>query len=171
MTEVQAALPDSPSTGAPPPTPTASTPSHRWKDRPLPPFPSNSQRPRPQVPRRPAPAPPVSAVAAGKRRAVAAPLIAPQDALRKMLTDARMLAPLLFATSWQAFHALINTCQTFRRIFATSTLKNLILSRFVPGYRLSLGDRYTMGQSIDISLLDLAAFGESWLQRLFATSS
>ena len=85
--------------------------SPKGKERPLPPIPSTahpSYTSRTSPPSSSSPSA-VSSTAAGKRRAVSAPLVSAYDALERMLTDPRILARLLSALPWSAFHALIST--------------------------------------------------------------
>lgn len=135
--------------------------SPKDKDSPLPPLPIDVRRER--MSRRSLPTPSVSSVAAGKRRAVNIPPEAPREALRRMLTDPRLLARLLSVLSWQSFHALVSTCRTYRATFSSPKLRNAVLSRFVPGYRLCLADREAVEVAVDVSLHDLAIFGELML--------
>lgn len=77
-----------------------------------------------------------------------------------MLKNPVILSRLLAVTHWLPLHALISTCREFRQNFARRELRDVILSRFVPGYRLCLGDRDVAELSVDITIEDLALFRE-----------
>lgn len=97
----------------------------------------------------------LSAVVAGKRRAAPIPSIAPSDGIRRMLNNTVILSRLSAVTPWPSFQALISTCKEFRQIFARPELRDVILSRFVPGYKLCLGNRDLAELSVDITIEDI----------------
>ncbi|KAI0777054.1 hypothetical protein BC629DRAFT_1594768 [Irpex lacteus] len=104
--------------------------------------------------------PPLSAVAAGKRKATPAAPVRVSVLLQQVLEDPRSLAALLSVLSLSTFHALISTCKIFRRVVAHPAAQDAILSRFVPGYQSCLGTS-SPGPQIEISIEDLVAFNAS----------
>lgn len=129
------------------------------RDRPLPPPPVVA--PRPRRPPNPQVIPELlSTVAAGKRKAHSVPSTIPRDAVCQMLGTPTILARLISHMPWSSFHALISTCREHRRIFYKPQLRDAILERYVPGYRLCLGTRDVAEFAIDIATEDLAVFRE-----------
>ena len=100
--------------------------------------------------------PKLSAIAAGKRKVVPVPSITPSEGIRRMLNHPVILSRLSAITQWLSFHALISTCSEFRQILARPELRDVILSRFVPGYKLCLGNREVVELSVDITIEDIA---------------
>ncbi|KAJ6531919.1 hypothetical protein B0H19DRAFT_1005527 [Mycena capillaripes] len=68
----------------------------------------------------------------------------------------RIFASLLAQLSWRACWALLNTCCGWRDFFSYSELKDVILSRFVPGYFacLRISDPLRL-QNVPVTLADL----------------
>ncbi|KAF7336720.1 MIF4G/MA4-domain-containing protein [Mycena venus] len=68
----------------------------------------------------------------------------------------RVLASLLAQLSWRACWALLSTCRDCRDFFAYSDLKDVILSRFVPGYSacVRISDPLRL-QHVPVTLADL----------------
>lgn len=134
--------------------------SPEGRERALPPLPYTAERTN--TPTNPLSAvPSVSTIAAGKRRAVSIPSMTSSEGIRQMLENPVILSHLLTATQWLPFHTLISTRKEFRQNFARSELRDVILSRFVPGYMLCLGNRAIEELSVDITIEDLALFRES----------
>ncbi|KAJ7455338.1 hypothetical protein B0H11DRAFT_1874875 [Mycena galericulata] len=84
---------------------------------------------------------------------------APSQTRSLLLTVAkrpRVLASLLAQLSWRACWALLSTCRDCRDFFSCTELKDVILSRFVPGYHacLRISDPLRL-QSIPVTLADL----------------
>lgn len=77
-----------------------------------------------------------------------------------MLGTPTILARLISHMPWSLFHALMSTCREHRRIFYKPQLRDAILERYVPGYRLCLGNRDVAEFAIDITTEDLAVFRE-----------
>ncbi|KAJ7285118.1 hypothetical protein C8J57DRAFT_1170361 [Mycena rebaudengoi] len=76
--------------------------------------------------------------------------------LAAALLHPRILASLLSQVGWRACWTLVNTCRNFRNFFASSELKDVILSRFVPGYAacLRISDPLRL-QNVPVTLTDL----------------
>ena len=127
------------------------------RERPLPPIPVGDERPSPTT-RASATMPQPSSVALGKRKAPAVPVISSSEGLHRMLKSPHILSRLLELLPWSSFHALICTCRDFRRIYSQPELRDVVLSRFVPGYKLCLGNRDVAELSVDVTLEDLALF-------------
>ncbi|KAJ7707588.1 hypothetical protein B0H17DRAFT_1033161 [Mycena rosella] len=82
-----------------------------------------------------------------------------QTSVRPLLTAAkhpRILASLLAHLSWRASWALLSTCRDCRDFFSYPELKDVILSRFVPGYAtcLRISDPLRL-QNVPVALADL----------------
>ena len=75
-----------------------------------------------------------------------------------MLHDPFILSRLLAALQWSSFHSLLSACRDFRQVFSRLALRDVILSGFVPGYKLALGNRQIADLSVDITIEDLALF-------------
>lgn len=134
--------------------------SPKRRERPLPPLPTDDEQREPSPPASPM-IPKASAVALGKRRAAPLAAVSFSEGLSRMVHDPSMLSALLGALQWPSFHALISTCRTFRRTFTRPELRDVIFSRFVPGYSFALGSRQVAELSVDITIEDLALFGTS----------
>ncbi|KAJ6513110.1 hypothetical protein C8R45DRAFT_334662 [Mycena sanguinolenta] len=76
--------------------------------------------------------------------------------LLNVISHRRVLASLLKQLGWHACWALLSTCRESRDFFSYSELKDVILSRFVPGYSacLRISDPLRM-RNVPISLADL----------------
>ena len=133
------------------------------QDRPLPPIPQDSKPSR--SPSAYAARHTLSAVAAGKRKAIPAAQVRTSDMLQQVLENPRAFASLLSALSWSTFHTLVSTCSSFRRAVANPVAQNAILSRFVPGYQMCLGTRTSLAHQIEVTIEDLATFSESIRRR------
>jgi hypothetical protein len=137
-------------------------PSQR-RERPLPNIPVSNARPKsfandsPTIPQ-------PSAAALGKRKAATAPMMLSSEALRRMLRSPDILSCLVEAMAWSSFHALISTCKDFRQIQAEPVSRDVILARFVPGYKLCFGNRDVAELSVDITIEDLVLFRESYIR-------
>ena len=129
------------------------------RERPLPPIPAFHEQ-LPSSLNYSVPIPKPSAVALGKRKAAVAPILQPSEAIRRMLESPHILSCFLEAMPWSSFDALISTCRDFRQIFTVPELRDVILSRFIPGYRLCLGNRDVAELAVDINIQDLALFRE-----------
>ncbi|KAI0719329.1 hypothetical protein C8T65DRAFT_827069 [Cerioporus squamosus] len=70
--------------------------------------------------------------------------------LFRALRDPRLLAAFLPTTSWQDFHALMNTCRDCRNgLWAIDECRTAILSHFVPAYSYAL-ELSGLEQSLDV---------------------
>lgn len=85
-----------------------------------------------------------------------------RPALAAALLHPRILASLLSQVGWRACWTLVNTCRNFRNFFASSELKDVILSRFVPGYAacLRISDPLRL-QNVPVTLTDLHLLSKS----------
>lgn len=78
----------------------------------------------------------------------------------QILEHPRILSHMLQYLAWEDFHAFASTCRSFRQIVMHSSYRDMILSRFVPGYRYSLRFRdFHQYREVDIDMHDLALFG------------
>ncbi|KIK96786.1 hypothetical protein PAXRUDRAFT_32187 [Paxillus rubicundulus Ve08.2h10] len=72
------------------------------------------------------------------------------------LRQPRVLARLLHFTTWDDSYSLFATCSGIRHLWDVHQLRDSILSRHVPGYRLALRHRdLAMFQDVDVTLHDL----------------
>ncbi|KAJ7104035.1 hypothetical protein B0H15DRAFT_808183 [Mycena belliarum] len=76
--------------------------------------------------------------------------------LLALVKNPHILTSLLAQLSWRACWALLGTCRDCRDFFSFSELKDVILSRFVPGYAICLriSDSVRL-QSVPVTLADL----------------
>ncbi|KIM40513.1 hypothetical protein M413DRAFT_11417 [Hebeloma cylindrosporum] len=67
-----------------------------------------------------------------------------------------ILAAFISHLDWVEVHPLFTTCKTFREIFRESALRDVVLSRYVPGYRYCLRGRdMNHYQDVQVSIHDL----------------
>ncbi|KAJ7475958.1 hypothetical protein FB451DRAFT_1245321 [Mycena latifolia] len=76
--------------------------------------------------------------------------------LLTVVKDPRVLASLFAQLSWRACWALLSTCHDCREFFSCPELKDVILSRFVPGYAacVRISDPLRL-QNVPVTLADL----------------
>ncbi|KAJ7903417.1 hypothetical protein B0H14DRAFT_2427223 [Mycena olivaceomarginata] len=98
---------------------------------------------RPRVPTFPSGTPPTTATRAS-------------SALLTVMRHRRVFASVLLQLSWRACWALLSTCRDFRDFFSYSELKDVMLSRFVPGYSacLAVSDPLRL-QNVTVTFTDL----------------
>ncbi|KAJ7261847.1 hypothetical protein B0H12DRAFT_1105956 [Mycena haematopus] len=96
--------------------------------------------------------PAVASLPSGSR----SPLLTRMSPLLNVIRHRRVLASLLRHLNWRACWALLSTCRDCRNFFSYSELKDVILSRFVPGYSACarISDPLRM-QNVPVTLADL----------------
>ncbi|KAJ7030364.1 hypothetical protein C8F04DRAFT_961635 [Mycena alexandri] len=80
----------------------------------------------------------------------------PEPALLTAVKHPKIFVSLLAQSSWRACWALLNTCRDCRDFFSWPELKDVILSRFVPGYSkcVRISDPLRL-QNVPVTLADL----------------
>lgn len=83
-------------------------------------------------------------------------------ACARVFTERRFLALLIEYTLWDDLYALASTCRQFRHIMREPELKDVILSRFIPGYQYGLQNRDPQRfQDVEASIRELHLLSES----------
>ncbi|KAG8213298.1 hypothetical protein J3R82DRAFT_11777 [Butyriboletus roseoflavus] len=73
-----------------------------------------------------------------------------------VLRQPRLLARILHFTSWDDLYALFATCSGVRRLWASRDIRDVILSHYLPGYRVALRQRDLSAlQPVHVTLHDL----------------
>ncbi|KAH0833040.1 hypothetical protein J3R83DRAFT_12031 [Lanmaoa asiatica] len=132
------------------------------EDRPLPPLPHqlpltyDRRKPISDFPRQPNPvqltSPPKPSTSLAKSKA-----------WRKMhrnavlsLRQPRLLARILHFAAWDDLYALFATCSGIRHLWTSRDIRDVIFSRYLPGYRVALRQRDPAAlQAVDVTLHDL----------------
>ncbi|KAI0078746.1 hypothetical protein K474DRAFT_1593289 [Panus rudis PR-1116 ss-1] len=137
-------------------TPRTSSPRPQTKsrDRPLPPLPDKARSPDVSHRRYTPPLSPKSVRSsfAGWRSS----LLPIRVWVRRALETPGILEALIRNTTWDDLHALLSTCRDFRRVLASPECRDVMLSCYVPGYRIAQSSRDSQQfREVEVDIHDL----------------